>query len=142
LSQRSAGAIARPGSGGSAQQVLSALDAKLRTYGVQAVDFRVGRVVLPEGGQSIALKRMENHHGGKLSEIEVASAQDAQRIVADGKAEAARILQQSAAQDLAFYDYFSSLRNYEANFGDTARKGAATIVIPPDSDYLKHFNGK
>ncbi len=142
MSQRTAGAIAQPGSGGSARQVLSALDAKLRTYGVQAVDFRVGRVVLPEGGQGIALKRMENHHGGKLSGIDVASAQDATRIVAEGEATAAGILQKSASQDLAFYDYFSSLRNYEANFGDPARKGAATIVIPPDSDYLKHFNGK
>ncbi|MFM5916442.1 MAG: SPFH domain-containing protein [Novosphingobium sp.] len=142
MSQRSALTIAQPGSGGGARQVLTALDAKLRAYGVQAIDFRVGRVVLPEGGQSIAIKRMENHHGGKLSEIEVASAQDAQRIVAEGEEEAAGILQKSASQDLAFYDYFSSLRNYEANFGDPARKGAATIVIPPDSDYLKHFNGK
>ncbi len=142
MSQRSAGVIAQPGSGGGAKQVLSALDAKLRSYGVQAVDFRVGRVVIPEGGKAIAFARMENHHGGKLSEIEVASAQDAQRIVADGEAEAAAIVQKSAAQDLAFYDYFSALRSYEANFGDPARKGAATIVIPPDSDYLKHFNGK
>lgn len=142
MAQLTAGEIARPGSGGRARRVLSALDAKLRSYGVQAVDFRIGRVVLPEGGLTIALKRMDNHYTGKLSEIEVASAQDAQRIVADGKAEAARILQKSASQDPAFYDYFSALRNYEANFGDPARKGAATIVIPPDSDYLKHFNGK
>ena len=142
MSQRNSGVIAQPGSGGGAKQVLSALDAKLRSYGVQAVDFRVGRVVIPEGGKAIAFARMESHHGGKLSEIEVASAQDAQRIVADGEAEAAAIVQKSAAQDLAFYDYFSALRSYEANFGDPARKGAATIVIPPDSDYLKHFNGK
>ncbi len=142
LSQRNAAVIAQPGSGGSSLQILSALDSKLRAYGVQAVDFRVGRVVLPEGGQSIAFTRMENHHGGKVAVIDVASAQDAQRIVAESEAESARILQKSASQDLAFYDYFSAMRNYEANFGDPARKGAATIVIPPGSDYLKHFNGK
>jgi len=141
LSQRNAAVIAQPGSGGSSRQILSALDSKLRAYGVQAVDFRVGRVVLPENGQSIAFSRMENHHGGKVSDIDVASAQDAQKIVAEGEAESARILQKSASQDLTFYAYFSTMRSYEANFGDPARKGAATIVIPPDSDYLKHFNG-
>jgi membrane protease subunit HflC len=142
LSQRNAAAIAQPGSGGGSRQILSVLDSKLRAYGVQAVDFRIGRIVLPEGGQSIAFNRMENHHGGKVADIDLASAQDAQRIVAESEAESARILQKSAGQDLAFYDYFSAMRNYEANFGDPARKGAATIVIPPGSDYLKHFNGK
>ena len=142
LSQRPAGVIAQPGSGGGGRQILSALDAKLRTYGVQVVDLRIGRVVLPEGGQKLAFARMEDRHNRQAWEIQDGSAQDARQIVAEGDATAAGILQKSAGQDPEFYDYFASLRNYAANFGDPARKGAATIVIPPDSDYLKHFNGK
>jgi len=142
LAQRSAGAIAQPGSGASARQILSALDAKLRTYGVQAVDLRIGRVVLPEGGQKLAFDRMEDRHNRQAWEIADASAQEARQIVADGDAQKAAILQRSAGQDPEFYDYFTRLRSYEANFGDPARKGAVTIVIPPDSDYLRYFNGK
>ena len=142
LAQRPAGVIAQPGSGGSARQILSALDAKLRTNGVQVVDLRIGRVVLPEGGQKLAFSRMEDRHNRQAWEVADGSAQEARQIVADGDAEAAGILQRSAAQDPEFYDYFSALRNYTANFGDPARKGAATIVIPPGSDYLKDFNGK
>ena len=70
------------------------------------------------------------------------SAQEARQIVTEGDALAAGILQKSAGQDPEFYDYFSTLRSYTANFGDPERKGAATIVIPPGSDYLRHFNGK
>ncbi len=142
LTQRSAGVIATPGSGGAARQILSALDAKLRTFGVQAVDLRIGRVVLPEGGQKLAFDRMQERHDRQTLEIADASAFDARQTVAEAKAEAAAIMQRSAGKDPEFYDYFRALRSYATNFGDPARKGAVTIVIPPDSDYLKHFNGK
>ena len=142
LSQRPAGVIAQPGSGGGGRQVHSALDAKLRAYGVQVVDLRIGRVVLPEGGQKLAFARMEDRHNRQAWEVADGSAQEARQIVTEGDALAAAILQKSAGQDPEFYDYFSTLRNYTDNFGDPVRKGAATIVIPPDSNYLKHFNGK
>jgi membrane protease subunit HflC len=142
LAQVPARTIALPGSGGANQRLLSLLDAKMRAYGVQAVDLRVGRVVLPENGRKLAFERMQDRYDRKAWDIANAGVLDARRTFAQADADAAATLQKSAAQDLAFYDYFSSLRNYEANFGDPARKGAATIVIPPDSDYLKHFNGK
>jgi membrane protease subunit HflC len=142
LSQRPAGVIATPGSGGAARQILSGLDAKLRTYGVQVVDLRIGRVVLPEGGQKLALERTRNRHDRQAAEIADAGIIDARQTIAKADADAAGIMQKSAGQDPEFYDYFRSLRSYSNNFGDPARKGAATIVIPPDSDYLKHFNGK
>ena len=142
LSQRPAGVIGTPGSGGAAWQILSALDAKLRVYGVQVVDLRIGQVVLPEGGQKLAFDRMQERHDRQAWDIADASATDARQTVAEAKAQAAEILQRSAGQDPEFYDYFSALRSYGTNFGDPARKGGTTIVIPPDSDYLKHFNGK
>ena len=142
LSQRPAGSIGTPGSGGAGQQILSALDAKLRTFGVQVVDLRIGRVVLPEGGQKLAFDRMQARHDRQAWEIADASVIEARQTVAEADAKAAEIMQGSAGQDTEFYDYFRALRSYGTNFGDPARKGATTIVIPPDSDYLKHFNGK
>ena len=142
LSQRPARVIAQPGSGGAAKQIRSALDAKLRTYGVQVIDFRIGRVVLPEGAQKLAFDRMQDRHNRQAWDIADASAQEARQTVAEADGKAAEIMQRSAGQDPEFYDYFRALRSYGTNFGDPARKGATTIVIPPDSDYLKHFNGK
>lgn len=142
LSQRNAAAIGTPGSGGAAQVLRAGLDAKMRAYGVQVVDLRIGRVVLPEGGQTLAFGRMKERHDRQAWDIADGSAQEARQIVAEAQAKSAEILQQSAGQDPEFYDYFSALRSYGSNFGDPARKGAATIVIPPGSDYLKHFNGK
>ena len=142
LSQRAAGAIAAPGSGGAGRQIRAALDAKMRTYGVQVVDVRIGRVVLPEGGQKLAFDRMKERHDRQAWEIADTSVLEARQTVAEADARAAEIMQRSAGQDPEFYDYFRALRSYGTNFGDPARKGATTIVIPPDSDYLKHFNGK
>ena len=142
LSQRPAGVIGTPGSGGAGLKLLAALDAKLRVYGVQAVDVRIGRVVLPEGGQKLALDRMQERHDREAWDIARSSALEARQTVADADTKAAEIMQRSAGQDPEFYDYFRALRSYGTNFGDPARKGATTIVIPPDSDYLKHFNGK
>ena len=142
LSQRLAGVISTPGSGGAGRQILSALDAKLRTYGVQAVDLRIGRVVLPEGGQKLAFDRMQERHARQAWEIADTSVLEARQTVAEADAKAAEIMQRSAGQDPEFYDYFRAVRSYGTNFGDPARKGGTTIVIPPDSDYLKHFNGK
>ena len=142
LSQRPAGVIATPGSGGAGRQIRSALDAKLRTYGVQVIDVRIGRVVLPEGGQKLAFDRMKERHDRQAWEIADTSVLEARQTVAEADAKAAEIMQRSAGEDPEFYDYFRALRSYGTNFGDPARKGATTIVIPPDSDYLKHFNGK
>ena len=141
LSQRPAGVIATPGSGGAGRQIRSALDAKLRTYGVQVIDVRIGRVVLPEGGQKLAFDRMKERHDRQAWEIADTSVLEARQTVAEADAKAAEIMQRSAGEDPEFYDYFRALRSYGTNFGDPARKGATTIVIPPDSDYLKHFNG-
>jgi len=142
LSQRPGAVIAQPGSGGAARQVLSALDAKLRTYGVQVVDLRFGRVVWPESGQKLVFERMQDRFTREAWDIGNAGVLEARQTFYQADADAAAILQKSASQDPEFYDYFSAIRSYEANFGDPARKGAATIVIPPGSDYLKHFNGK
>lgn len=142
LAQRSAFEIATPGSGGAAREALAALDAKARDFGVQVVDLRVGRVGLPDAGQSQVFQRMKERRDLEAKGIEEQSSREAGEVVAQTQAEAAAIMQASAGQDTEFYGFFKALRNYELLYGDPERKNAATIVIPPDSAYLKHFNGK
>lgn len=142
LVQRSALEIATPGSGGAGREVLAALDAKARDFGVQVVDLRVGRVGLPDAGLSQVFQRMKDRRELEAKTIEEQSSREAGEVVAGTQAEAAAIMQASAGQDTEFYGFFKALRNYELLYGDPERKNAATIVIPPDSAYLKHFNGR
>lgn len=142
LAQRSALEVATPGSGGAGRTVLAALDAKARLFGVQVVDLRVGRVGLPDAGLDQIFQRMKDRHEQELLGIEEQNYREAGDIVAGARAEAGRIMQDSAGQDPEFYEFFKAMHNYEALYADPERKNAATIVIPPDSAYLKHFNGR
>ena len=141
LAQRTALAIATPGTGGAGQNLLSALDAKLRGYGVQAVDLRIGRVVLSEGALQLAYERMQRRHDQAAWDVQDDSAREAREMVADAEVKAAMIMQASAGRDPEFYSYFRALRSYTANFADPARKNAVPFVLPPGSGYLKHFDG-
>ena len=141
LGQRSAAAIAMPEAGGASREVLSALDTKMRGYGVQVVDLRIGRVVLTDSGLQLAYQRMQDRYEDQASTIASASAQESNKIVADTKAEATEMLQASAGRDPEFYAFFRALRSYDQLYGDPKRKNSATIVIPPGSAYLKYFNG-
>jgi membrane protease subunit HflC len=142
LAKRSALEIAAPGSGGANREVLAALDAKARDFGVQVIDLRVGRVGLPDAGLSQVFQRMKDRHELEAKAIEEQNYREAGDIVAGARAEAGQIMQDSAGQDPEFYGFFKAMRNYEALYADPERKNAATIVIPPDSAYLKHFNGQ
>lgn len=142
LALRSALEIAAPGSGGAGREVLAGLDARARHFGVQVVDLRVGRVALPESGLNLAFQRMKERYEQEALAIEDQNTREAGEIVAQTQAEAAAIMQASAGQDPEFYGFFKALRNYEQLYGDPERKNAATIVIPPGSAYLRHFNGQ
>ena len=142
LGQRAAAAIAMPEAGGASREVLSALDAKMRGFGVQVVDLRIGRVALTDSGLQVAYQRMQDRYEDQAIAITNASAQEINKMIADTNAETSEIMQASAAgRDPEFYTFFRSLRSYDQLYADPKRKNAATIVIPPTSAYLKAFNG-
>ena len=142
LGQRAAAAIAMPGAGGASREVLGALDAKMRSYGLQVIDLRIGRVSLTDSGAQVAYQRMQDRYEDQAIQVASVSAAESNRIVADTNAETTGILQASAGKDPEFYKYFRALRSYDQLYGDPKRKNAATIVIPPGSAYLKAFNGE
>ena len=142
LGQRSAVAIAQPGAGGANQAMLRSLDKAVRQYGLQVIDLRIARVALDEGSLNSAYERMEQRHEATLAEIEVKSANDALAVTSAAEAEATARRQRSADQDPEFYSFYRAMRSYDELYGDPKRKNTATIVLPPDSGYLKHFGGK
>lgn len=142
LGQRSAVAIAQPGAGGANQAMLRALDKAVRQHGLQVIDLRIARVALDEGSLNSAYDRMEQRHEATLAEIEVESANDALAVTSAAEAEATARRKRSADQDPEFYSFYRAMRSYDELYGDPKRKNTATIVLPPDSGYLKHFGGK
>lgn len=132
--------IAMPGSGGASQQLRAALDGVARALGAQVVDVRLSQVRLTQGGMLDAFEQMRERHEANAAEVRAEGAREVQLITSEAEAEAARIMQASAGRDPEFYDFYRALRSYEAVMGDPAHRNRATIVLPPDSGYLKQFN--
>jgi membrane protease subunit HflC len=140
LDRLPAEAIALPGNGGAAPLLRAAIDAKARQFGVQVIDLRIGRVTLGEPSLQMAYEIMEARHSREADRVAEARNAEAFQTRADVAAETARILQASAGQVPAFYDYFRGLRSYALTMETRDPKYPMTLVIPPDSDYLRHFN--
>ena len=142
LEPLSAAAIALPGNGGAARLLRGDLDARARDLGVQIVDLRIGRVMPGEAALQMTYEIMQTRHLREvdaISDEQIASARQTRAQVA---AEAAGIMQDSAGKDPEFYDFFRALRSYTFVFENPNAKNPPTIVIPPDSSYLRHFNGQ
>ena len=73
------------------------------------------------------------------SQVILAEAQrEAQKVRGAGDSEVARISAAAYGQDAEFYAFYRSLEAYKASFAD----GKTTMVLDPDSEYLKYFGGR
>ena len=142
LGSLSAAAIALPGNGGAAQLLRADLDARARALGVQVIDLRIGRVMPGEAALQMTYEIMQARHLREVDEIAARQIASARQTRAEVAAEAAAIMQDSAGKDPEFYDFFRALRSYTYVFENPDAKNPPTIVIPPNSSYLRHFNGE
>lgn len=142
LGKRDSAVVQQTGPGSGAAAVQARLDERMRESGVQVIDLRLTRVVLPAGAQSDTLQAMADRREQAVNEERNRGAREVQLITSQAEAEAASLLQQSAGRDPDFYDFYRAMRSYEAIFADPERKDKATIVLPPDSGYLKQFNAR
>lgn len=137
-----AGTVVLPGSGGAAAALRADLDAKAREFGVQIIDFRIGRALPDEATLQLAIDLMQARQQRKAQDIVEQRYANARQMRARVAAEKAGIMQASAGQDPEFYDFFRGLRSYAYVFEQPNEKNPPSIVIPPDSSYLRHFNGR
>lgn len=142
LSALTAAAIAQPGSGGAARALRSEIDARARAFGIQVVDFRIGRVNYAPGSLETVYEIMQVRHLRTVDEITAQRFASARQTRAQVDAEKAAIFQASAGKDPAFYDFWRAMRSYSLVFENPDPKNPPTIVIPPDSSYLRHLNGR
>lgn len=142
LGAQGANAMLAPGAGGATARVRAALDAKARAYGAQVVDLRIAAAKLPEPGMQAALARMQLDREQRASLEQSHGSAETQAIIAEAKVRAAQIYAQSYGQDPQFYDFYRAMKSYEAVFANPANKDGSTIVLSPDSEYLRQFGGK
>ena len=54
----------------------------------------------------------------------------------------AKIYADSFGKDASFYDFYRAMKSYETSFVNPTAKGGTTIVLSPNNDYLRQFQGK
>jgi len=119
------------------------LDTEARQYGAQIIDVRIKRADLPVGTPlDSAFSRMTNAKEQEAATILGQGERDAQIIRAEAQATSAKIYADSFGKDPQFYDFFRAMRSYDATFSNPKNPGSSTIILSPDSDYLRQFRGK
>ncbi|MGI8840848.1 MAG: protease modulator HflC [Caulobacteraceae bacterium] len=125
--------------------------------GIEVVDLRIKRADLPAANQQAVYQRMRSslqqqaaqiRAQGEASKREVMAEADKQVTVTlaaateesfatrgAGDAQSARIFTASFGKDPSFAAFYRSMQAYEGSFAD----GQTTLVLSPDSDFLKYF---
>ncbi|MDP9057533.1 MAG: protease modulator HflC [Pseudomonadota bacterium] len=131
-----------PERGAVMEQIRMAFDKQAREYGAQVIDIRIKSADLPDGTPlDSAFVRMQAARQQEATAIRATGERNAQIIGAEAEAQAAKIYADSFGKDPGFYDFYRAMKSYEASFVNPAAKGGTTIVLSPNNDYLRQFQG-
>jgi modulator of FtsH protease HflC len=114
-------------------------------YGAEIVDVRIKRADLPDGTPlDSAFNRMRTARQQEARSIEAGGRRQAQIIMGEADAAAAKTYSASFGKDPAFYDFYRAMQSYRTTFGtdDDQPRGGARILLSPDNDYLRQFTGR
>jgi membrane protease subunit HflC len=145
LGKRQFAALLSPEREGVMENVRSALNRISRQYGVQIVDVRIKRTDLPDGTPlQSAYERMRTARTQEARSIRAQGSKQAQIIMAEADADAAKTYAASFGKDPHFYDFYRAMQSYRRTFvGDPGDKALppTTVILSPNDDYLKQFAG-
>jgi modulator of FtsH protease HflC len=127
-------------------------------FGIKIVDVRIRHADLPPANSSAIYERMKQERKREAAEYRAEGSETAQRIRAraqrevtvltaeatreseilrgEGDAEQTRILGQAFSQDPEFFAFWRSMQAYQDSLGQGS---PTTIVLSPDSDFLKYL---
>ena len=144
LGRRSFAALLTPERDVVMNNIRTALDRVAQQYGAQIVDVRIKRAELPDGTPlDSAYERMKNARKQQATTIRAEGAKEAAILRATAEADASRVYADAFNQDPDFYDYYRSMQSYRAAFGtDGATEGGTTMILSPNSEYLRNFKGR
>lgn len=128
-------------------------------YGVDVVDVRILRADLPNENSAAIYKRMQADREKEAKEFRAQGEEEAQiiqstsekdktillskaynesqKIKGEGDAIAAKIYADAFKVDPEFYSFYRSLEAYKKTFKE---KEDTSIVLSPQSEFMKHFN--
>ncbi|KPF62773.1 membrane protease subunit HflC [alpha proteobacterium AAP81b] len=110
-----------------------------RQYGAQILDVRIKRADLPAGAPlNSAYLRMGSARSQEAATFRAQGQKQAQLVRAAADAEAARIYANSFGKDPQFYAFYRAMQAYRETFRD----GSATVVMSPNGEFLKEFEGR
>jgi modulator of FtsH protease HflC len=114
-------------------------------YGVRVIDVRIKRTDLPDGAPLTSA--FDSMRTARLQEAQSIRAQgDKQALIirAEAEAGAAQTYAASFGKDPDFYDFYRAMKSYQITFIGDGRNPVAptTIIMSPQSDYLKQFAGR
>ncbi len=142
-----------------ARLLLKPINIGAATLGIEVVDIRIKRINFPKDAKirDQVLDRMRSERkqvanalkaegfaesesiraeAERASLVILADAQrEGQKVRGEGDAEVARISASAYGQDAEFYAFYRSLEAYKASFAD----GKSTMIIDPESEFLKYF---
>ncbi|MBA3056160.1 MAG: protease modulator HflC [Sphingomonadales bacterium] len=125
------------------KKIREGLDREAREYGAQVIDVRIKRADLPEGTPlESAFARMSAARAQEATTITAQGQRNAQIVRAEAEGRAAKIYADAFGKDPQFYDFFRAMQSYDTTFANAKNEGQSTILISPDSDYLRQFKGK
>jgi len=143
LGKRTFGSLLTAERGQAMSNIRIGLDREAREYGAQVIDVRIKRADLPEGTPlESAFARMAAAREQEATTIVAQGQKNAQIIRATAEANAAKIYAVAFNKDPVFYDFYRAMQSYDATFSNAKNAGQSTILLSPDSDYLRQFKGK
>lgn len=137
----SSGDAAALGRGARDRAIGAALDRDLARYGIGVTLAAVRRVAPAEGAPGeAAVVRSQARLAAETEAVAARGISDAALIRAEAEARVGAIYAASFGRDPAFYDFYRAMQSYSGVLGQ--KDSRATIVIAPDSAYLKQFKGQ
>lgn len=145
LGKRPFASLLSPEREGAMENIRAGLSRIARQYGVEIIDVRIKKADLPDGAPlNSAFERMRTARFQEARSIRAEGGKRAAIIRAEADAEAARIYAAAFGKDPQFYDFYRAMQSYQTTFiGDGQTKNSpTTIIMSPNSEYLKEFTGR
>lgn len=139
------------------QAIRTGTNNEAQNWGIEIVDVRIRRADLPQANSDAIFARMKTARQKEAAEIRAKGDQAAQVIRAEaekkatiiiaeaqkqaailrgqGDGERNRIYAEAYSKDPSFFEFYRSMQAYE----DSMKGGDTTMVLSPDSSFLKYF---
>lgn len=145
LGKRPFGSLLSPEREGAMDNIQRGLGRVAAQYGVEIVDVRIKKADLPDGTPlQSAYARMASARQQEARSIRAEGDKRAKIIRAEADAEAAKIYAAAFNKDPDFYDFYRAMQSYQVTFlgNGQDKTGQTSLILSPDSEYLKEFSGR